>query len=165
MYGVPASPDLELPAESVLLKAAYRTSGLTVADLASATGMSTGAVTIALDGFRYRSGEPRRAVPPDHAVVRLALALHITPADVRAAGRDRAADLMTEALGEHELPADAPASLAQRVLAAFSTEELRAELARRERLQEQENAAEHEAWRQEGIDDAAAELRMDWGQP
>lgn len=126
-----------------MLKAAYRKSGLTVADLASATGLSAGTIYIALSGIRYRDGEGRPAVPPDRTLVKLASVLRIHPEALRAYERDRAAELLEEASSEtqearfsSDLEAQAAvvgrAALARQVLAAFSTDELRAEIARRE---------------------------------
>lgn len=131
------------PAESLLLKAHYKKSGLTVADLAAATGLSVGTISIALNGFRYRDGQPRAAVPPDRTLVRLSAVLHIDPEIWRNLGRVRAADLLVEvneAGGAPVAPADMDAisavagraALARQVLAAFSSAELRAEISRRE---------------------------------
>ncbi|GAA1771831.1 helix-turn-helix transcriptional regulator [Nostocoides vanveenii] len=133
----------DLPSESKLLKDAYRASGLTVAELADATGLSAGTLHVAMRGFRYRDGQPRVAVPPDATLVKLASILRVSSADLRAHGRDRAADLLDEVgsdqpapVFERDLEAQAAAAgraaLARQVLAAFSTEDLRAELARRE---------------------------------
>lgn len=129
-----------------MLKAAYRKSGLTVADLAAGTGLSVGAVHIALNGFRYRDGQARLAIPPDRTLVKLATILRIHPDVLRALDRARAADLLVESsrvetgqgvsfASEQEAQAAAAARsvLARQVLAVFSDDELRAELERRER--------------------------------
>lgn len=139
-------PELESPPESALLKAAYRNSGLTVADLASATGLSVGTVHIALNGVRYRDGKARVAIPPDRTLVKLASALRIHPDVLRVNDRPRAADLLVEAsrveagqevsfASEREAQAAVAGRsvLARQVLAVFSDEELRAELERRDR--------------------------------
>lgn len=129
-----------------MLKAAYRNSGLTVADLASATGLSVAAVHIAMNGIRYREGKGRVAIPPDRTLVKLASALRIHPDVLRVHDRARAADLLVEAsrvgagqevsfASEQEAQAAVAGRsvLARQVLAAFSDEELRAELDRRDR--------------------------------
>jgi len=91
--------DLETPAESVLLKAAYKKSGLRIADLAEAADLSMGTITntITLSGVRYRDGRPHVAIPPDRTLVKLAAVLGIRSNDLRDVGRDRAADLLDEA--------------------------------------------------------------------
>lgn len=143
-----------------MLKAAYRRSGLTVADLAAATGLSTATVNIALSGIRYRDGTARVAVPLDHTLVKLALVLHIRPEELRSLDRVRAADLLEEQArsanrevrtGYTPSASTRRKSLAERVLAAFTTDELQEEIERRERAE----------YNQEGIDDAAADLRAD----
>lgn len=152
-----------------MLKAAYRKSGLTVADLAAATGLSVATIHIAMKGIRYRDGKAKAAVPPDRTLVKLASVLRIHPDALRASDRGRAADLLAEASGADDEPAATFASdleaqaavagraaLARQVLAVFSTEELRAELERRDR-------AEHEALDREGRGDAAADLKADLG--
>ncbi|TFD23818.1 hypothetical protein [Cryobacterium sp. TMT2-23] len=129
---------VQAPAESLILNATYKKSGLTAADLAAATGLSVGAIRIALSGIRYRSGEPKATVPPDQTLVRLASALGIGPAVLSGLGRDRAAELLTGAKSTSAAPdLDTQAAIAARealtrqVLAVFSTDELRAEIARR----------------------------------
>lgn len=130
--------------ESVILKATYKKSGLTVADLAAATGMSVGAISIALSGTRYRDGVAKPVVPSDRTLALLSSVLHIEPEVWTNLGRDRAAALQIEINKAGEVvtaPAEAEAvaaaagraTLARQVLAVFSTEDLRAELARRER--------------------------------
>lgn len=161
--------DFDPPPESAVLKAAHKKSGLTIADLAAATGMAVGTVHIALNGMRYRDGKAKVAVPPDRTLVKLSSVLHVQPTTLRALGRGRAADLLEEAslAGSEptatfasELEAQAAvvgrAALARQVLSAFSVEELRAELERRER-------AEHDELDREGRDDAAADLKADLG--
>lgn len=155
-----------------MLKTAYRKSGLTAADLAAATGLSVATVHIAMNGVRYRDGEARVAVPPDRTLVKLASVLRIHPDVLRAHDRGRAADLLAEANSAegHEPPTTFASdlasqaavvgrqSLANQVLALFSTEELRSELERRER-------AEHDEMQREAEDDLAADLKADRGQP
>ncbi len=153
-----------------MLKEAYRSSGLTAADLAAATGLSTASVHIAMNGIRYRDGVAKVTVPPDSTVVKLASVLHIHPEALRSHGRDRAAGLLEEANateGAHQKPqsdreaqaaAYARAALVKQVLAVFSTEELRAELERRDR-------GDHEQIRRETEAELLADLRADAGQP
>lgn len=143
------NPEPDSPPESAMLKAAYRDSGLTVADLASATGLSVGTVHIALNGIRYRDGKAKVAIPPDRTLVKLASALRIRPEVLRVHDRARAADLLIEAgrveagqqvsfASEREARAAVAGRsvLAQQVLAVFSDEELRAELDRRDRSEQ-----------------------------
>lgn len=166
------SSDVDIPPESALLKEAYRKSGLTVADLAAATGLSSGTLHIAMSGIRYRDGQAKATVPPDATVVKLASVLGIHPDVLRSNGRPRAAELLAEATSgradatkatfasdlEAKAAAAGRAALARQVLAVFSTEDLRDELERRDRL-------EHDQLDQEGRDDAAADLRADLGIP
>lgn len=144
------------PVESELLDAQYRKSGLTVAELAKSTGISVGAIRIALAGTRYKDGKLRRVVPPDHTVAKLAAVLRISPETLQGIGRSRAAAILAEAEGltastKPDLNSVAAIagrrSIVEQMLAIFSTEELRAELERRD----------DEAAKQEGIDDAADE--------
>lgn len=155
-----------------MLKTAYRKSGLTAADLATATGLGVATVHIAMNGFRHRNGEARVAIPPDRTLVRLAAVLRIHPDVLRAHDRGRAADLLAEAGSAqregHELPVTLPSDistqssavgrqgLVRQILAAFSTEELRCELERRDR-------AEHDELDREGKADAAADLKANLG--
>ncbi|SFN43320.1 hypothetical protein [Mycetocola miduiensis] len=134
----PSSDSMQLPAESLILNATYKKSGLTAADLAAATGLSLGATRIALSGIRYRDGEPKVTVPPDQTLALLASALGIAPAVLSGLGRDRAAELLAEAKSTVAAPdlnttaaIAARESLTRQVLAVFSTDELRAEIARR----------------------------------
>lgn len=143
---LPSSPDesgLTPPAESALLKALYKKSGLTVADLAAATGLSVATLHIALSGIRYRTDGPRVSVPSDITLVKLGSVLGLDPDVLRQLGRDRAADLLAEANttgprsavpSEQEAMAAAAArtALTIQVLAAFSSDELTAELRRRQ---------------------------------
>ncbi|MUN53919.1 hypothetical protein GMA10_01525 [Kocuria koreensis] len=138
------APDLDVPAESVLLRTIYKQSGVKVADIAKASGLSVSAIHIAFNGFRYRDGVAKVAVPPDRTLVKLGAVLGVEPAALREVGRDRAAELLAE-VGESDetlsatFGSDAEAKahaagrvgLARQVLAAFSSEELRAELMRR----------------------------------
>lgn len=139
-----SAADLTPPPESAMLKAAYRQSGLTVADLAAATGLSVPTLHIAMNGFRYRDGKTKVATPPDSTMVKLASVLRIHPDVLRAHGRERAAGLLAEVTDEDSttaVPSDLDAqsavagrqALAKQILAVFSTEELRAEIARREK--------------------------------
>lgn len=143
--------DLETPAESALLKAAYKKSGLRIADLAAAADLSAGTITITLSGVRYRDGRPHVAIPPDRTLVKLAAVLGVRSNDLRDLGRDRAADLLDEANAasgqtitvSSDEDARAVAAgrqiLARQVLAVFSSEELRAELARRDSVDDEES--------------------------
>jgi hypothetical protein len=135
-----SSDDLgvQSPAESLLLNATYKKSGLTAADLAVATGLSVGAIRIALSGIRYRDGQPKATVPPDQTLVLLASALGVVPAVLHGLGRERAAELLAEAKNPpvaRDLNTTsaiaAREALTRQVLAVFSTDELRAEIARR----------------------------------
>ena len=136
----PSSDELGVqpPAESLILNATYKKSGFTAADLAVATGLSVGAIRIALSGIRYRDGQPKATVPPDQTLARLASALGVVPAVLSNLGRDRAAELLAEAKSTVSAPDfDTKAAIAAReglsrqVLAVFSTDDLRAEIARR----------------------------------
>lgn len=142
--GIPAdAEDMEalkqgVPPESVALNGYYKKSGLTAADLAAATGLSVGAIRIALSGVRYRDGEPKTVVPPDPTVAKLASALGLEPQVLRSLGRERAAEMLAEGKSTAIDDLDTKAAiagrqnLARQVLAVFSTEELRTEIARRE---------------------------------
>ncbi|OYO00745.1 hypothetical protein CGZ95_08975 [Enemella evansiae] len=144
----PPSPEPDngagIPVESVTLQRAYKQSGLTAADLAAATGMSIGAVRIALAGVRYRNGEARTAIPPDATVAKLASVLGVTAGMLTALGRGRAAAMMAE-IETADIDLETPAaiagrhSLAKQVLGIFTTEELETEVKRR-RWQEQYEA-------------------------
>ncbi len=128
-----------IPAECLVLDAAYRTSGLTASDLAVATGISVGSVRIALSGRRYRTGKSEVVAPPDQTLAKLATVLGIAPRQISELGRDRAARLMTDtptAPAPQDVGAAMVASrttLARKVLEAFSNAELQAELDRRRR--------------------------------
>lgn len=139
-----SAEDPQIPAESALLKAAYKKSGLTVADLAAASGLSVGTLHIAFTGIRYRDGVGRAASPADQTLIKLGSVLRIDPQALRAVGRDRAADLLQEAMQAGDLPTAASAAdldaqaavagrmaLVKQILAVFSAEELRGEIARR----------------------------------
>lgn len=126
-----------------MLDAAYRTSGLTVQAIAEASGLPAPTVRTALAGYRYRNGEPRRVVPPDPTVARLASVLGVSAETLTGLGREQAAALMDEEHHRAATPRAAEAQaaiegrrrLAEQVLAVFSTDELRAEVQRREREQ------------------------------
>lgn len=89
---------------------------------------------------------------------------------LRAHGRDRAAGLLEEAERtestsrkpssdlEAQAAAQARATLVKQVLGVFSTDELTAELERRDQ-------AEHDLLNQEGQGDAMINLKADWGVP
>lgn len=161
------------PVECVALRTAYKKSGLTVADLSAATGLSTATIYIALSGIRYRNGVGKATRPPDSTVVKLAGVLRVHPDALRAVGRDRAAELLEEVEGTSErltsastivsdetakAAAAARAALARQVLAAFATEDLRLELDRRERADDEAHDREVQA-------ELLADLRQDAGQP
>lgn len=142
----PSAEDPQIPAESALLKAAYKKSGLTVADLAAASGLSVGTLHIAFTGIRYRDGVGKPATPADQTLVKVGSVLRIDPQALREVGRDRAADLLQEAMQAGDLPTAASAAdldaqaavagrmaLTKQILAVFSTEELRGEIARRQK--------------------------------
>lgn len=153
---------LTIPPESTMLRNAYKKSGLTVADLSSATGLSTATIQNALSGIRYRDRTARATPPPDRTLVKLASVLHVQPDALRANGRERAADVLEAAPQPDALPSDVAAQavatgrqgLARQVLSVFSTEELRAEVSRRDR-------AEHEEMDQEARQDLTDGLRID----
>lgn len=156
----PSEKELQ-PIESELLDAQYRKSGLTVADLARSTGISVGAIRIALSGIRYRDGQPRRVVPPDQTVAKLSSVLGLSAETLIGIGRSRAAAILAEGQGTtksagpdlNSVAAIAGRqSIVRQMLAIFSTEELRAELERRDR-------GDHDQLDQEGRDDAADEWR------
>jgi transcriptional regulator with XRE-family HTH domain len=128
------------PVECGILDAQYRKSGLTIADLAESTGISVGAIRIALSGIRYRDGQARRVVPPDQTVAKLAAVLGISADILTGVGRSRAAAILSEGQGatvsaQPDLNSAAAIagrqSVVRQMLSVFSTEELRAELARR----------------------------------
>lgn len=138
---------LSIPPESMLLRTAYESSGLIVSAMAKATGISTPAIFIALNGFRYRKGVPPIAVsPPNKTLVKLAAVLRIEPDALRKIGRDHAAKLLEEFAVDELLTVEGATALdsvsmppgrqilARQVLGVFSTDELRAEIARRETM-------------------------------
>ena len=160
------APTSQIPAESRLLDAAYRRSGLTAADLAAAAGISAGSVRIALSGRRYRKDEVQVVVPPDQTLAKLAGALGISAESLRELGRERAAELVA-GLVPASVPADeeAAAVIAARravfaqVLAVVPTEELQAEIKRRgETLEE----AHRDLDRLEANEAADAEAGFTW---
>lgn len=136
---------LQIPPESKLLRAAYEESGVIVSSLSRATDISTPAIYIAVNGFRYRKGVPTVVSPPDKTLVKLAAVLRIEPEALRNVGRDHAAKLLEE-IPADELPTAEDSEnllesvamppgrqiLARQVLGVFSTDELRAEIERRE---------------------------------
>lgn len=139
--------DVQIPPESKLLKQAQKTSGLSGADLAEATGLSRGTVYAALQGVHYKKdtktgkSTPIAGAPTLQTLVKLAGVLRINPDQLREIGHDRAAAMLAESTQpEHTRPADeqtqaaiaARAGLARQVLSAFSTNELQAEIDRRE---------------------------------
>lgn len=155
------SDELQIPAVSPLLKAAQRTSGRSVPQLAVDTGLSPATIHIALRGTRYTSGIERAVEPPDRTVVLLATVLGVTPQQLRDVGRRRAAVLM-EALPDDDLEvssmrgdvesarevtlrqeaaARAREEVLRQVLAAFTDEELGRELERRRRISGDEDGS------------------------
>ncbi|WP_129656300.1 hypothetical protein [Rothia halotolerans] len=134
---------VDIPIESAELQRAYKQSGLTAADLAAATGISVGAVRIALAGIRYYKGEPRTTHPPDETLAKLASVLGIDANMLRGFGRERAAAIMAD-VETAAVDLQAPAAiagrqaLAKQVLGVFSTDELEAEVKRR-RMAERED--------------------------
>lgn len=126
-------PEDQVPAESKLLRRTYEESQHTVPELAELTGLSTATIHIAMQGFRYRQGEARRAVPHPDTLYKLAAALHIPAEQLREIGRTDVLEMLDGAAGSQPT-ADALSynALARKVLDAFSTSELRAEIARRE---------------------------------
>ena len=159
-------PEQELqPIESKLLDNLYRSSGLTAAKIADATGLSVSTVRISLAGVRYREGKPYQVVPPDTTMAKLAAVLGLSAEALEGVGRDRAAQMLSEMLVERAIAnpdLDSVAAIAGRqtlvrqVLALFSAKELNAELERRGELSDKE---EHDAFMQEVNDDAADEWR------
>lgn len=132
-----------MPGESVLLREAYKNSGLTVADLAIASGLSVATLSIALSGIRYRDDGPRPALPTDLTLVRLGGVLGIDPDALSALGRNRAAAHLRSVYEgghapsikvEQEAIAAAAArnALVQQVLSVFTTVDLKNEIRRRE---------------------------------
>lgn len=137
------STPITIPPECVLLHQAYKHSGITAADLAIATGKKIGTIRDALNGYRCRGEGIRRPVNlTDDFVVKLAEALPVSPDELRDAGRNYAADVLEAAIqaaippDEHDMhvTAAARAHMAQQILTAFSSEELAAELARRDKI-------------------------------
>lgn len=131
---------LDIPPESTLLRAEYERSGLTIAAMSRATGISTAALHIAMNGFRYREGgTPTSVTPPDKTIVKLASLLRISPGILREVKRERAAQLLEETPA-HQRPTSTPSDrdaqfaaasrrlLVRQMLAVFNTEELRAEI-------------------------------------
>lgn len=153
------SPETDVqPVESRLLDSAYRRSGLSAGALAEATGLSIGSVRNALAGARYRDGELRQAIPSDKTVAKLAAALGVTPEALNGVGRERAAAILAEGEGialssspdlESAAAIAGRQSVVRQMLAILSTEELRAELDRREEsAQEQQDRIDiAEEWR------------------
>lgn len=132
-----ADAGIDPPPESALLSGAYKRSKLTAADLSAATGISVSAVRIALNGIRYREGQPRPVSPPDQTLAKLASVLGLGADELKAIGRETASELITEAKATPPKDLDTPAAIAGRnvlasqVLGLFSTAELQAELDRR----------------------------------
>lgn len=133
----------ELPAEVILLNTAYKKSGLTVPVLAAATGLSIPTLRQTLTGLRYYKGQPKVLMPTDKKLALLGSALGIPPEALTAMGRHRAAALITE--GEYDSAVPVPdaavviaarAPLARQILAVFTVDELRAEVARRDRIEQ-----------------------------
>ncbi|MGO2061425.1 MAG: hypothetical protein ACTH2M_00185 [Microbacteriaceae bacterium] len=165
--------ELVVPPESKLLRAAYESSGLAVSAMAEATGISKPSIHIAMNGFRYKQGQPVAVSPPDKTLVKLASLLRVQPAALREAGRERAAQLLEE-IPTDQRPTTVAADIdsrsraegrrvvTQQVLGVFSTEELRAEIQRREaKLAEDELYADededNEAFHRELAEDLRTE--------
>jgi transcriptional regulator with XRE-family HTH domain len=135
--------EVQPPAEAMLLNRAYKKSGLTAGDLAVATGLSIPTVRQALTGLRYYKGQPKAMTPTDKKLALLGSALGIPPEALADLGRHRAAALISEGEYDSTVPMTdatvtiaARALLARQILAVFSVDELRAEVARRDRIEE-----------------------------
>lgn len=113
--------------------------------MSRATGISTTAIQIAMSGFRYGKRVPSVVPPPDKTLVKLAAVLQIEPEALRKVSRDHAAKLLGEIPADELLSAEDAEQplesvsmppgrqiLARQVLGVFSTDELRAEVERRE---------------------------------
>lgn len=142
----PKAAAITPPPECTLLHDRQKRSGLTVADLAAATGLSVSTINNSLRGYRYRKGDPIVVVPPDTTLAELASQLLINPESLRRVGRPEAADLLAANKPESvHVPVELPEledektlvatqvrrSLVRRVLEAFTDQELRDELERR----------------------------------
>lgn len=120
--------------------------------MAKATGMSTTAIQIAMNGYRYRDGKATVTMPPDSTVVKMASVLRVSPAALRDVNRVRAAELLEEATTDLRTTTSTDQSamamsagrqaLAHQVLAAFSTEELRAEIEHRDNADDEAQDAQ-----------------------
>lgn len=133
----------QLAAESILLNTAYKKSGLTAADLAAATGLGIATVRLALAGVRYRKGQPIPVTPTDKKLALLGSALGIGSESLADLGRHRAAALIADAEYDSAVPVPdaavviaARAPLTRQILAVFTVDELRAEVARRDRIEQ-----------------------------
>lgn len=126
-----------------MLRAEYKRSGLTIAEVAKVSGVSTPSVHVAVNGFRYYDRQKVVTVPPSKTLVKLAAALSIDAAKLRAVGREDAAQLLEEtpayqlptpatALADVEAATSARQTVIRQVLGVFSTNELLAEIERRE---------------------------------
>lgn len=126
-----------------MLRAEYKRSGLTIAEVAKVSGVSTPSVHVAVNGFRYYDRQKVVTVPPSKTLVKLAAALSIDAAKLRAVGREDAAQLLEEtptyqlptpatALADVEAAASARQTVIRQVLGVFSTDELLAEIERRQ---------------------------------
>lgn len=133
-----------IPEESKLLRAAYKKSGLTVADIAAASGISVPTLHIAFNGIRYRDGVGLASAPTDQTLVKVGSVLRLDARALRGIGRERAAGLLEEALKADGLPVARSSSdeitlatlagrrsLTKQILSVFSVDELRAEIERR----------------------------------
>ena len=82
--------------------------------IAEATGISAATIPITFEGLRYRKGEARVSVPSDRIIVKIASVIGMTPEQLHAVDRQRAADMLEEALQQRETvtPADEQSTLA-----------------------------------------------------
>lgn len=139
-----AAAEPVIPEESKLLRSAYKKSGLTVADIAAAAGVSVPTLHIAFNGIRYRDGVGLAAAPSDQTLVKVGSVLRLDAQALRDVGRERAAGLLEEALNADDLPVARSSSdeialaavagrrsLAKQILSIFSIDELRSEIERR----------------------------------
>lgn len=139
-----SSAEPVVPAESKLLRSAYKKSGLTVADIAAASGLAVPTLHIAFNGIRYRNGVGLASTPSDQTLVKVGSVLRLDAQALRDIGRERAAGLLEEALKSDDLPVARSSSdeitlatlagrrsLTKQILSVFSIDELRAEIERR----------------------------------
>lgn len=151
-----------------MLRAEYKRSGLTIAEVAKVSGVSTPSVHVAVNGFRYYDRQKVVTVPPSKTLVKLAAALSIDAAKLRAVGREDAAQLLEEtptyqlptpatALADVEAATSARQTVIRQVLGVFSTDELLAEVSRREEVEHRASEAEDAAFQEELAEDLRAQ--------